>query len=205
MTNEKENENLERQDFREGAMGTLTEKERLGVMYFAGINALKEKIEDNTKLLYKIATLKEDNAIFATLFFLFVILTGNDNEVKNTLLKCKEEEFNDKKMGKDAINNYIDEFNSRIKILAQKYMDLNNEIKEDLEFQKKLINEYSTYLMDELNIEKNDESYSELESIFLSALKIAFNFRDAENFVKDAKNENVALEENKEADDKKAK
>lgn len=168
-------------DFSDVLMSNLSAKERLGVMYFAAINTLKQKIEDNTKLLFKLCTDKEDNVIFSSLFFLFVILTGNDNEVKNTLLKCKEEEFKEKNKKDEEINQYIDDFNKRVKELAQIYLDVNGKVQDDKMFQDELIKNFSAYLMGNLNIEMNDESYSELYDIFLSALKIAFNFRDSEN------------------------
>lgn len=185
-----DNENIDINKFSEGLMDELSENERLGVMYFAGIKALKEKIEDNSKLLYKLALLEEDNVIFSTLFFMFVILTGNNAEVKNTILKCKQEEFDEKNVSSDKVNGYIDIFNSRMKVLAQKYMDINAKVKGDEEFQKTIINEFSTYLMDELKIEKTTDAYKELEQIFLYALKIAFGFKDAENKVATEKQEN---------------
>ena len=191
-----EDENNKNQDkFGEGLMDELNEKERLGVMYFAGIKALKEKIEDSSNLLYKLALLKEDNVIFTTLFFMFVVLTGNDVEVKNIILKCKQEEFSEKNIADKEINEYIDTFNSRMKTLAQKYMDINASAKSDEDFQKNIIKEFSDYLLDELNIEKNTESYSELEQILLSALKIAFGFKDAEKTIADIKDN---LSDNKE-------
>lgn len=187
-----EDENNENKDkFSEELMDNLTEGERLGVMYFAGIKALKEKVEDSSNLLYKLALLKEDNVIFSTLFFLFVVLTGNDVEVKNTILKCKQEEFSEKNVSDKEVNEYIDAFNSRMKVLAQKYMDANERVKNDEEFQKNIINEFSTYLMDELKIDKTKEAYSELEEIFLSALKIAFGFKDAEKTIADMKDETI--------------
>ena len=187
-----EDENNENKDkFSEELMDNLTESERLGVMYFAGIKALKEKVEDSSNLLYKLALLKEDNVIFSTLFFLFVVLTGNDVEVKNTILKCKQEEFSEKNVSDKEVNEYIDAFNIRMKVLAQKYMDANERVKNDEEFQKNIINEFSTYLMDELKIDKTKEAYSELEEIFLSALKIAFGFKDAEKTIADMKDETI--------------
>ena len=61
------------------------------------------------------------------------------------------------------------------------FLDVNEKVKGDLEFQQALVKAYSEYMMDNLAIDKNEDSYKELEIIFLSALKIAFNFRDAEN------------------------
>ena len=148
-------------------------------------------MEDSSNLLYKLALLKEDNVIFSTLFFLFVVLTGNDVEVKNTILKCKQEEFSEKNVSDKEVNEYIDAFNIRMKVLAQKYMDANERVKNDEEFQKNIINEFSTYLMDELKIDKTKEAYSELEEIFLSALKIAFGFKDAEKTIADMKDETI--------------
>lgn len=167
-------------NFNEQTMDSLSKEERLGVMYFAGIKALKEKIEDSNKLMFKLATLDEDNVIFSTLFFLFVIITGNNNDVKNTILRCKEEEFHEKNLDKNKVNEYIDKFNAREKDLARIYLDVNGKVNDDHEFQDALIKSYSEYLMDNLDINKNDDSYNELRSIFLSALKIAFGFRDAE-------------------------
>lgn len=174
--------------FKELPFEELPEKEKLGVLYFAGIDSLKQKIEDNTKLLFKLCTLDEDNAIFSTLFFLFVIITGNDPDVKNTLLKCKEEEFREKNIKEEDINSYIDSFNLKVKELATLYLDVNSKCNDDLEFQNELIKSFSSYLINHLKIEETDDAYDELKIIFLSALKIAFTFRDKKDFgVKDIK------------------
>lgn len=179
--NKKQNDNNNIElNFTDQSMDDLSPNERLGVMYFAGINALKQKIEDNPKLLFKLALPKEDNVIFSTLFFLFVIITGNNPEVKNTILKCKEEEFKEKNVSDKEVNDYIDTFNVRVKDLAAIYLDVNGKVKGDLEFQQALVKAYSEYMMDNLAIDKNEDGYKELEIIFLSALKIAFGFRDAE-------------------------
>lgn len=125
----------------------LNPNERKGVFFYQGIVSLWDKAKETNKL-------KEDNEylFFTHFFFLFLILSGNNKDVKETILKCKEEDLRDLELSNDEINNYIARFNIVQRSLAAKYVAASNGEKSDEEFTKIFFDDVANSLSESLQI-----------------------------------------------------
>lgn len=125
----------------------LDPNERKGVFFYEGISSLWTKAQETNKL-------EDENEylFFTHFFFLFLILSGNNNDVKKTILELKEDELKDSGLDTDEINNYIARFNLVQRSLAEKYLTASNSSNNDEEFTKIFFDLVANSLSESLNI-----------------------------------------------------
>lgn len=125
----------------------ISPNERKGVFFYEGISSLWEKAKETNKLEGE-----NEYLFFTHFFFLFLILSGNNKDVKDTILKLKEDDLRDNGLSDEEINNYIGRFNLVQRSLAEKYMIASNGSKNDEEFTKIFFDLVANSLSESLEI-----------------------------------------------------
>ena len=125
----------------------LNSNERKAVFFYEGIKSLWTKAKETNKLKEE-----DEYKFFTHFFFLFLILSGNNKEVKDVILNLKEDDLKEDGLSNDEINSYISKFNGLQRNLAASYMKASEGGKSDEEFTKIFFDEVANSLTNSLGI-----------------------------------------------------
>lgn len=154
----------------------LTAYEKKALLYFSGIKALEKNIHEKILNDYNV-TGETENIIFVILFFLIVVITNSNEDVRKVVLKCKQEDMEDNNITENEIIKYINDFNKNFKWLSVIFLDINKESQNDDEkFQKLITEKFSDIILEKLNV-ANEDTKKLLQSELTRALMVGFEFK----------------------------